>query len=1038
MAGFFTTEHGNVSSHVQHEKACLKYGLKAGFGLEAYYAETATRAKFHLTLLAMDQEGYRNLNRIVSRSWAEEFYQWPTVTPEILREHSSGLIVLSGCADSLLSCTLLGGKSLGEKRESISSESISDAEATILSFKELFGDRYYLEMQQFPGLERTRTLNPTVAELGRKLDVPIVATSDCHYPYPGDNEMQKILHAAGRGAGSIEAQEATWEYDIRLTPPVSDAEIGRNLMGTGLSRRDAWTAILNSEEILQRCNVTLPKNPMLRFPLEEGYSTPKDLIWDWLRDGWKYRWERSAELRADPDKAKRMLFHEMKAIEGQDGYMDYFLMLSEAVRFAKDRGIPVGPARGSAAASITLWLLRVTEVNPMMFPTMRFERFIDAARTDLPDVDLDFSDDRRDEVREHLIELYGADRVGNIGNFVRYRGKNSINDVARVYGIPFTPAETVKGLIIERSGGDSRVSDSLQDTFDTFPEAKRALEEYPELQNAVRLEGNYRGMSVHAAGLVISNSPIADTCALLTREVPKGSGHYKTVLPYDKKDAEYLGMLKADFLGLKTMGMIDLALTEIGMSLDELYQVPLDDEKTLEAFKRGDVIGIFQFEGRATRLVNADVSPDNFMELADINALSRPGPLFSGMASAYIDVKHGGRERESLHPAVDEFTEFTKGQIIYQEQVLGIIKDVGGFPMAKVGDIRRIISQKLGEAQFNNMLQMFQEGAHRLHGIDKELATRIWKFMVTSATYSFNVAHCISYSMLGFWCMWLKQHHPLAFYAAQLQKVGDDKEAVERKRPRLLRDAQRHGIKVLPPDLQRSRRTWSSDPETQSVLGGFSQIAGIGPSYSVAIEKARDANPSDFQIWADLQKIRGIGPKKIELIKDFAESDDPYGIDYVRNTLNAYREGMLSYKREWRGTPRPTHVSDSLLDAKDRQKVVWMGLVKSREYKDLIEDERAKSGDDVAEILARVKDPHLLKSCVLKCYDDGDEEVYVRINRWNFPRYEKALESIEMNKDVVIVTGLKSGGFGVSVQIRGLVIIAPDDEEDGVLLDDVG
>lgn len=414
-------------------------------------------------------------------------------------------------------------------------------------------------------------------------------------------------------------------------------------------------------------------------------------------------------------------------------FVSYFLMLSEGVRWAKDRGIAVGPARGSAAASLACYILRITEVDPLQYPTMVFERFIDATRADLPDVDLDFADDRRAEVIQHMRDKYGADHVGNIANNTRYRGKNSIDDVARVYEIPIWETRVAKDLIIERSGGDSRQSDSLEDTFAMFPKAAEVLRKYPELKYAMRLEGNMRSWSTHAAGVVISNIPINDVCATYRRD---GAG--SDVLAYDKKDAEYLGMLKADFLGLTTMGMIGLALEEIGMGLDELYRIPLDDPETLAAFKRNDVVGIFQFEGRATRVVCADVSPDNFMHLADINALSRPGPLFSGMTAQYVDVKHGRKKAEELHPIVDKVTAWSYGQIVYQEQVLTIIKEMGGFPVTKIADIRKIISQKLGEMSFQKMFEEFVEGAYRLHGVERSLAERVWKFMVTSATYSFN------------------------------------------------------------------------------------------------------------------------------------------------------------------------------------------------------------------------------------------------------------------------------------------------------------
>lgn len=1024
------SEHGNVSSWVQLEKAARAAGLKPMFGLEAYAAPPKTMAKFHQTIIAEDLTGLRNLNALVGRSYAEGFYRWPTIHGDMLRDHSEGLIVTSGCADSHLNCVLAGGKSLGDRRHRVSTFDMANAEKVVRKYKSLLGDGYYLEVQRFPGLDRTRLVNPALAELSRRTGVPLVATADVHYPYGSQNEMQKILHAAHRG-GTVESAEAGWEYDILLTYPTSDFEVYQQLQATGLTKSEAWGAILATEEIAQRCNVTLPKNEPLRFPLPDGW-TAEDFMWEKLRDGWTFRIKTNAHMRANQEAYHERLVYEMGPIV-EKGYPDYFLMVADAVTFAKDlrpRPIPVGPARGSAAASLAAYLMRITEVDPMQFPQMVFERFIDLSRTDLPDIDLDFADDRRDEVRDYLVRKYGADRVANIGNFVKYKGRNSVVDVARVYNIPKNAENALKAVVLDRSGGDSRADDSLADSISMFPSAQAAVKAHPELLRAIDLEGNMRGMSVHAAGIVISSRPIADTCAMYTRTDAKG--HSRTVLAYNKKDAETAGMLKMDFLGLSTMGMIGLVLDMIGMDLADLYNVPLDEPRTLDAFRRGDVVGIFQFEGRATRLVNAGVVPDHFNHLADINALSRPGPLFSGMTAQYIDIKHGRKKPDHLHPLVWKYTEPTYGQIIYQEQVLNIVREIGGFPVNKIGDIRRAISQKLGEMYMNNMAEAFVEGAGRLHGISPELADRIWKFMVTSASYSFNVAHCIAYSQLGFWVQYLKQHHPQEFYAAQLQKVGDTKTAKELKRPRLLTDAVKNGFKILPPDPVKSGLTWSPDPDDKmGIRAGFMQIPGIAATTGGAMLRYREA--VDVEQWYDFTNVKGIGPKSIMKIEDFVDKEDPFDIELTGKLLDEIRHGIRKNWKAFRGIPAPTRRSHEIPRGNDRDmKITWMGVVRKIEYKDLIEDERAQTGDSVEDILKRTRDPHLLKSCTLHCYDDGDDEVYLRLNRWDFPRFKERVESIVPGEDVVVCTGLKRrGGFGVSLAVRSLIVLQQQDDDGG-------
>lgn len=1005
MSALAVTEHGNVSSHVKAERAGDKYGVKALYGCEFYCAAPGNMRKWHLSVLAMDQGGYQNLNRLVTRSWAEGFYRWPTVHGDMLREHHEGLVVLSGCADSQLACALLGGKG-------VESGSWKKAIGVARHYKEMLGDRYYLEVQQFPELARTKALNTAYADLSKKLGVPLVATADVHYPLPHHNEMQKILHAASRGTGTVAAAEAGWEYDIRLTHPISDKFWLKRLRATGLNKRQAEEALASTAEIADRCSVRLPRSEPLRYPTEDA----EKLIWEWIRTGWKYRWDRNKHMRAHKKEYKARLKYEMELVVAKD-YMDYFLMLSDAVRSAKDLNEPVGPARGSAAASLVCYLLRITEVDPMMFPTMMFERFIDLKRTDLPDVDLDFADTQRDNVRIRAVAKYGEGHVGNIGNYTRYRGKNAVIDVARVYGLPWNDVEIVKGLVVQRSGGDSRFDASLEDTRDMFPQVRRVFERHPQLERAIDLEGNLKGMSVHAAGLVISNNPINDTCALYTRKV--GDGRILSVLSVDKKDAEYLGMLKADFLGLSTMGMIDIAIKQIGMSLDELYQVPLDDPKTLAAFKKNDVIGIFQFEGRATRLVCADVSPDNFMHLADINALSRPGPLFSGATGQYVEVKHGRKRPDRLHPIVDKWTKTSNYQIIYQEQVLGIIREMGGFPVAKVADIRKIISQKLGEASFNAMREEFIRGAQENHKVGEQMADKIWRLMVTSATYSFNVAHCISYAMLGFWCMWLKVHHPTVFYAAQLTKTEKDGWG------RLVNDATKHNISVVGPHIRKSGQLWTPEVKNSVVRAGFEQIPGVGAVTARDITAWRDQAKADGRklVWEDLIEVKGIGPKTVDKMVEFAASEDPFELQYVGKVLAQIRSDISN--GTYPGIPIPSHRGDEIPPDADNMRVYYLGFPKKRNMQDYIENQRSRTGEDVADILNRTKSPELVTSAVLHCEDDGEEDVYLRFNRFVYPRFKEAVESIELGKHVVLVGGLKRKGFGIAIHVDRLWVIEP-------------
>lgn len=1008
MNALALTEHGNTSSHVKLEQAAQAAGIKPIYGCELYTASEVTRRKWHLTVLAMNEVGYRNLNEIVSRSYSEGFYQWPTVYGDMLAEHNEGLIVLSGCADSKLSCDLLGGKGRDLHEDSPDYKSAKD---TIRKFRDLFGDRYYLECQQFPELARTRTLNPAFATLGAELGVPIAATADCHYPYPDDNEMQIVLHAAGRGSNSAAQQAETWEYDIRLTHPISDAFILDRLKGTGLTGKQAQAAVQATADIASRCTVDLPRSERLRFPVPQDMTT-QDYIWVKLREGWAYRYARNPRLRAHKAAYGARLKYEMEMILAKD-FGDYFLMLHDVVAYVKDNGCPVGPGRGSAAASLACYLLRITEVDPLQFSNMVFERFIDMSRDDLPDVDLDFSDDKRWMVHKRLVEVWGEDRVGNIGTFTQYKGKNSIDDIARVHRIPYAEKEALKALIVERSPGDARSHETLSDTIGMFPAAKAIVERYPALKLALRLEGNYKGFGVHAAGLVVGDTKLTDVCAMYTRE-DKTTGETRTVLAYDMKDAEILGMMKLDALGLTTMGAIDIALGLIGMTLEELYAISVDDQPTLDAFRMGDVVGIFQFEGRATRLVTNEVKPTTFMELADISALSRPGPLFSGATRKYIDTKLGKQQPELIHPVMDAITQATQHQVIYQEQILRIVREIGNFSWTHAAAVRKIISKKKGEAAMNFNKDNFLKGAKELHDMSPEMADKIWRTIVTSGTYAFVISHCVCYSLIGFWAMWLKVNHPNEFYTAQLLKTA------EAKWPALLRDAADHGVVVSPPDVRYSNASWTLTP-SGTIAAGFSQIKGVGAKTAQAIIAYRDGH--GFTEWNELVQVPGIGPKTVVAMEAACNSDDFFGLQTVARTLHAVKSVP--------GLPAPTHTIDSILAQKmlgqDFDATVYL-MASKLNYQDYVEKERAKTGGEEDEIIAAMKDPHLRNMVSVYCYDAGEEPYTVRINRWQYPKYKAILESITKNHDVIVVRGRVLANFGNMIFPEAMLVIDPEDD----------
>ena len=1019
MTHLALTEHGNVSSHVQLEQAADKYGINPIYGCELYCGEVgegATQRKNHLTVLAENDGGYRNLLQVVSRGFSEGFYYEPTVSGQMLGEHREGLVVLSGCQGSLLATSLIGGKNVP-----VEEASYARAKRTAARMKGALGDSYYLEVQAFPELEKTRGINTGFSRMSEELGIPLVATLDAHYTLPEEGEVQAILHNLRPGKRqSIEDQMRNWSYDVPITF-LTDREIFRRLILTGLTKKQAEQAIRNTRVIAERCNFRLPKVENLRYPLPEGVGDPKVLLRKWMNDGWKYRGignnddTRDYAGRTYIERAK----YELDLIE-QKGFTDYFLVVSDIVKWAKDSGIPVGPARGSAAASLVCFLLRITEVNPMLFPTLLFERFIDLNRHDLPDIDLDFDDELRHLVRERLGEQYGADHVGQIGTWGKFKGKNSLDDIARVFNVPKEDVEVVKNLLIERSSGDLRASSTVEDSIEMFPQVAEVFEKHPNLHKASLLEGNYKMMSIHAAGLVIANGPLTDFCAIYTRIDPTTgkakldeNGDAMEVVSLDKYDAEYLNALKLDALGLTTMAMIRICLEHTGMTLEELYAMDYSDPKVLMGFQDNDLVGIFQFDGRAMRSVNQMVHPDNFTEVCDINALARPGPLHSGATAEYADVKHGRSKAYHWHPIIDEITKHTQYQIVYQEQILQVVRNLGMFSWEEAARIRKIISKKRGEQEFNRQRDKFVEGA-ATHGMSGDQAHDVFSMLATAGAYAFNAAHCVSYGMIAYWTMYFKQNFPNEFYSANLAKFDAGTKATRPRVLGLLNDTKRHGrdVTVAPVDLLLADWRWQLIDG--KVMPGLTQIKGIGKKTAIPIMEWREGR--DEVTPEDLSEINGIGPATVKTVREFMESDDPFGLKILGEKIGTAREALEEGLEDpetvgsvFTSTlPMPTHTSEDVPYERTAGNVpvVWLGVIRSRNLKDLEENHFSRTGKNLD--LATVREPDKNEWVVMYGEDDTDVLV-VTVQRYKYDKFKERVWNINMDEDLILIRGYKMG-----------------------------
>ncbi|AYN58035.1 DNA polymerase [Mycobacterium phage Fowlmouth] len=456
-----------------------------------------------------------------------------------------------------------------------------------------------------------------------------------------------------------------------------------------------------------------------------------------------------------------------------------------------------------------------------------------------------------------------------------------------------------------------------------------------------------------------------------------------------------------------------------GVTLEELYRIPLDDEPVFDAFRKGDVLGIFQFEGNTTRRILKAVQPTTFMHLADVNALSRPG----ADDKAYIQNKNSGEELEYPHEIMREHLSWTYGVVVYEEQILMILRDLGGFAPEELNRMRKIIHDKLGSTAFNENFKRFVKGATG-HGLSEDAAESIWNGLVSASGYAFNIAHSVSYAHIGYWQMWLKIHYPAEFFTGQLLKCSDDV-----RRGKLIQEAERHGIKVSPPKILVSKQNWSlvRDGGQDEIVAGFEAIPGIGPKTSVNIinwvNESIGAGHADELDWTDLKQVKGIGPKTIKTIVDFCEKDDPFEVHEVQRVLDMYRQ---SFKLgEIQGVPLPTHISLDI--PPEREMVCYMGIARGKKYYDAVEQLQKRTSGDLSyeEALEQLDDPHLVKYVAIDVEDEYGETVRVRVSRWKYPQFQNLINSIKVNRDVVVVRGFSSDFGGISIQAKDLAVLNP-------------
>jgi DNA polymerase-3 subunit alpha len=819
------TDHGNMFGAVQFSQEAARHGLKPILGCEMYVAPQSrfdrggraddheTGGNFHLILLAMNREGYRNLCRLVSAGYQEGLhYGKPRVDRELLRELAGGLIATSGCLSGEVARSILAGRP-------------ERARAAAEELARLFAGRFYLEIQDnhLPAQEQ---VNHEVKALARALGLPLVATNDCHYLRREDAAAHEVLLCVQ--TGKTFSDERRWRFETDQLYVKGPAEMAASFA-------DVPEAVTNTLEIARRCEVELRHRwqfPVYRVP--EG-ETLEGVLEREARRGLDERLNARRTLGTSPARERmyeERLTHELATITSM-GFAGYFLIVADFINWAKGQGIPVGPGRGSAAGSLVAYALRITDLDPLEHGLL-FERFLNPERRSMPDIDVDFCFVRRDEVIRYVREKYGADRVAQIITFGTLKGKQAIKDIGRVLDFTFAETDRIAKLYPEPKQGKD------------FP-LEKALEMEPRLQEirnsgererrlfelALRLEGLLRHASKHAAGIVISNRP-------LTEDVPLFVDKDGAVMTqYSYTDVEAIGLIKFDFLGLKTLTLIAGVVRRIregrGGELD-VGAVPLDDAATYRLLAAADTIGVFQMESGGMRRLLAQLKPSCFADIVAVLALYRPGPLDSGMAEGFIKRKHGKEPLRYLHPALEPILRDTYGVIVYQEQVMQIAQALAGYTLGDADNLRRAMGKKKKEVMAVER-ERFMDGVRKQGTAAARLAGEIFDQMETFAAYGFNKSHSAAYALITYQTAYLKAHYRTEFMAGLLSLGAGDTDSTYKN----IAECRDHGVAILPPDVNESRFDFTAAGD--KIRFGLGAVRGVGAKAIEVILAARGEEP---------------------------------------------------------------------------------------------------------------------------------------------------------------------------------------------------
>ncbi|WP_177505278.1 DNA polymerase III subunit alpha [Anaerosinus sp.] len=806
MPAIAITDHGSMYGVIDFYKAAKAKGVKPIIGCEVYVAPKSRFDKmavdgesyYHLILLAENQQGYKNLIELVSLAYSEGFYYKPRVDKELLKKYHEGIICLSACI-------------AGEIPAAIIRDNPERADVLVREYIDIFGkDNFFIEIQNH-GMPEEKKANVELVKLAEKYDLGLVATNDSHYTNRNDSEFHDVLLCIQMGKTVDEENRMRFPNDNFYLKSPEEME---KLFGAYRG------AIENTVKIAERCQVDFVFGQLHLpvFPVPDG-MTDESYLRKLCKERLNDRYATVTKLETERLDYELSVIHKM-------GYDSYFLIVWDFINYAKNHDIAVGPGRGSAAGSIVAYLLGITNIDPLKYDLL-FERFLNPDRVTMPDIDIDFCYVKREKVIEYVVERYGSERVAQIITFGTMAAKGAIRDVGRALNMTYSEVDRIAKMI------PAELNMTIDKALKSNPELQNAYQEEPAVTKLVDfardVEGLPRHASTHAAGVVIARDPLTDYVPIQV------SADGFAVTQYDKDRVEELGLLKMDFLGLRTLTVISDALVLIkenrGVKVD-IDAIDLEDEKTAQMLSNGDTVGVFQMESSGMTTLVKELKPNGFADIIPLVALYRPGPLGSGMVTDFINGRHGRKEVKYLHPLLEPILKETFGVILYQEQVMQIVQVLAGFTLGQADLLRRAMGKKkhsILAAQRENFLN----GA-RSNGIDEALAIEIFDLMAHFADYGFNKSHSAAYAMVAYQTAYLKAHYPNEFMAAMLSSVMGTSDKVGY----YIEYCRHQGIQVLPPDINASKASFSVDRE--AIRFGMAAVKNVGENAIESIIKARE------------------------------------------------------------------------------------------------------------------------------------------------------------------------------------------------------